>query len=330
MLRGCEICTFTALCFNFGIPTHSQFCFCNSHWATCWALPPPRFSWQRFRYPASSLPLKRDLSRLWISPETCKTDPVPGWGCEWEWNSGRGRPQLHGQGRETTYQSGIGDVTLLHKTVACNTWQYRWQYNTRWQSLKSFCQVVHYTGREYPGTTQLAAARVLTSLYRLGGAREVEGVVTFRVLPCLVRYVEAWSNIQQYSLGRSCKKEETAEMRVLAADTLAYLIEVDMASHITSILCRQVWVNALNITIGVYEVLSTFQWSWTKAGYYLFVQVSADLQRVAAISNHLISTMASFLRWEPEPQVMKVCSSIWWSNVNRFDAPASAQMYVVN
>ena len=52
-------------------------------------------------------------------------------------------------------------------------------------------QVVHYTGREYPGTTQLAAARVLTSLYRLGGAREVEGVVTFRVLPCLVRYVEA-------------------------------------------------------------------------------------------------------------------------------------------
>jgi len=101
-------------------------------------------------------------------------------------------------------------------------------------------QVVHYTGREYPGTTQLAAARVLTSLYRLGGAREVEGVVTFRVLPCLVR---------------SCKKEETAEMRVLAADTLAYLIEV-----------------------------------------------SADLQRVAAISNHLISTMASFLRWEPEPQ----------------------------
>jgi len=65
-------------------------------------------------------------------------------------------------------------------------------------------------------------------------------VVTFRVLPCLVR---------------SCKKEETVETRILAADTLAYLIEVN-----------------------------------------------ADLQRVAAISNHLISTMASYLRWEPEPQ----------------------------
>ena len=35
--------------------------------------------------------------------------------------------------------------------------------------------------------------------------------------------------------GRSCKKEETAEMRVLAADTLAYLIEVD------------IWILALEI-----------------------------------------------------------------------------------
>lgn len=101
-------------------------------------------------------------------------------------------------------------------------------------------QVVHYTGRENIGSIQLAAARILAYLYRLGGVMEVEGVVTFRVLPCLVR---------------SCKKEETVETRILAADTLAYLIEVN-----------------------------------------------ADLQRVAAISNHLISTMASYLRWEPEPQ----------------------------
>jgi len=101
-------------------------------------------------------------------------------------------------------------------------------------------QIVHYTGRENSGAIQLGAARILAYLYRLGGMTEVEGVVTFRVLPCLVR---------------SCKKEETVETRILAADTLAYLIEV-----------------------------------------------SADLQRVAAISNHLISTMASYLRWEPEPQ----------------------------
>ena len=30
------------------------------------------------------------------------------------------------------------------------------------------------------------------------------------------------------------------------------------------------------------------------------IEVSADLQRTAAISNHLITTMASFLRWEPD------------------------------
>jgi len=101
-------------------------------------------------------------------------------------------------------------------------------------------QVIHYTGREYGGGIQLAAARTLASLYRLGGGGVVEGVVTYRVLPCLVR---------------SCKKEEAAETRIVAADTLAYLIEV-----------------------------------------------SADLQRVAAISNHLIATMASYLRWEPEAQ----------------------------
>jgi len=101
-------------------------------------------------------------------------------------------------------------------------------------------QVVQYTGRENGGLIQLAAARILTHLYRGGGTQQVEGVVTYRVVPCLVR---------------SCKKEETLETRVTAADTLAHLIEV-----------------------------------------------SADLQRVAAISNHLITTMASFLRWEPEPQ----------------------------
>ena len=57
------------------------------------------------------------------------------------------------------------------------------------------------------------------------------------------------------------------------------------------------------------------------------MQVSADLQRVAAISNHLISTMASFLRWEPEPQVM---SFIERPDVNKFNALTSAQMYEDN
>ena len=78
----------------------------------------------------------------------------------------------------------------------------------------------------------------------------------------------------------------------------------------------------------MYEELSILQNS--KVERELFVQVSADLQRVAAISNHLISTMASFLRWEPEPQVMTVCSFIERPNVNQFNALTSAQMYEDN
>jgi armadillo repeat-containing protein 8 len=49
------------------------------------------------------------------------------------------------------------------------------------------------------------------------------------------------------------KKEESVDTRVLAAETLAYMIEV-----------------------------------------------SEELQRIAAISNHLVPTMASFLRWDPD------------------------------
>ena len=75
-------------------------------------------------------------------------------------------------------------------------------------------QVIHCTGRENCVDTQLAAARVLTCLYRLGvlpDIEESEGVITYRVLPCLVK---------------TCKKEETTVNRIIAAETLAYLIEV--------------------------------------------------------------------------------------------------------
>ena len=57
------------------------------------------------------------------------------------------------------------------------------------------------------------------------------------------------------TLVRLTKKEHSAETRILAADTLAFLIET-----------------------------------------------SPDLQRVAAISNHLIPTVASFLWWDPSSE----------------------------
>lgn len=128
-------------------------------------------------------------------------------------------------------------------------------------------QVISFTGREHPLGVQLHTARVLTYLYRQGALEgglcldggegdtfvlpaeggggghcpspgptpaPAPGVITYRVLPCLVR---------------ACKGEQGEDYRVLAAHTLAYLIEV-----------------------------------------------SAELQRIAAISNRLISTMSEFLR----------------------------------
>jgi len=92
--------------------------------------------------------------------------------------------------------------------------------------------------------TQLAAARCLTYLYRCGALDDQDEVVQYRVLPCLVRMT---------------KRGESVETRILAAETLAHLIET-----------------------------------------------SAHLQRVAAISNHLIPTMAAFLKcsgFSEEPAV---------------------------
>ena len=86
--------------------------------------------------------------------------------------------------------------------------------NTQHHGKSLVSQVIQCTGRENCVDTQLAAARVLTCLYRLGvlpDIEESEGVITYRVLPCLVK---------------TCKKEETTVNRIIAAETLAYLIEV--------------------------------------------------------------------------------------------------------
>ena len=45
----------------------------------------------------------------------------------------------------------------------------------------------------------------------------METVIMYRVLPCLVRM---------------CKKEETTNNRIIAAETLAYLIEVSPSLHV--------------------------------------------------------------------------------------------------
>ena len=60
----------------------------------------------------------------------------------------------------------------------------------------------------------------------------METVIMYRVLPCLVRM---------------CKKEETTNNRIIAAETLAYLIEV-----------RQFLKNKCKLRCGFYDYYHTW------------------------------------------------------------------------
>ena len=57
----------------------------------------------------------------------------------------------------------------------------------------------------------------INSIIQVLPEAEVETVIMYRVLPCLVRM---------------CKKEETTNNRIIAAETLAYLIEVSPSLHV--------------------------------------------------------------------------------------------------
>ncbi|XP_046624861.1 armadillo repeat-containing protein 8 isoform X1 [Neodiprion pinetum] len=95
-------------------------------------------------------------------------------------------------------------------------------------------------GRERSALVQLEAARCVAYMHRAGALTSTDPRVVYRALPCLVRL---------------CHRERPPRERVAAAETLAYLTEVD-----------------------------------------------TDLQRLASISNHLISNLAELLK--PHPSVL--------------------------
>lgn len=72
--------------------------------------------------------------------------------------------------------------------------------------------LVQLMARDRPSEMQLAAAKCLTFLSRAGAVHSEDPRVVFKALPTLVRL---------------CKKEQSAEERGEAAETLAYLVEVD-------------------------------------------------------------------------------------------------------
>ncbi|CAG7724319.1 unnamed protein product [Allacma fusca] len=97
--------------------------------------------------------------------------------------------------------------------------------------------LVTLIGRNKPYQMQLTVARCLTYLHRGNALAATDPKIQMKTLPCLVRM---------------CSKEFGLETRIIAAETLAYLIEVDQ-----------------------------------------------ELQSIAAISNHLIPTLAEYLKCQP-------------------------------
>ncbi|XP_075213314.1 armadillo repeat-containing protein 8-like isoform X3 [Lycorma delicatula] len=72
--------------------------------------------------------------------------------------------------------------------------------------------VVGLMSRDHPTEMQLAAARCLTYLHRAGSIAADDPKILYKTLPCLVVL---------------CKKDRPCEERIVAAETLAYLTEVD-------------------------------------------------------------------------------------------------------
>ncbi|KAJ8948854.1 hypothetical protein NQ318_013507 [Aromia moschata] len=84
--------------------------------------------------------------------------------------------------------------------------------NTSCKDIKIPNYLATLISRDRPIEMQLEAARCLTNLHRAGAIPSYDPIITYRTLPCLVRL---------------CQVEHSEAHRALAADTLAYLTEVD-------------------------------------------------------------------------------------------------------
>lgn len=114
--------------------------------------------------------------------------------------------------------------------------------------------LVSLLARDKPSDMQLAAAKCLTYMCRAGAISPEDPKILYKTLSCLVR---------------TCKKDKEYEERIVAAETLAYLTEVD-----------------------------------------------TELQRYASISDHLISSLTSFLKYQPDHQISVFNSPVVSLDVN--------------
>ncbi|XP_060519249.1 armadillo repeat-containing protein 8-like [Cylas formicarius] len=84
--------------------------------------------------------------------------------------------------------------------------------NTSYKDVKVPSYLSMLISRDKPVEMQLEAARCLTNLHRAEAISAFDPIITYKTLPCLVRL---------------CQPENLESHRALAAETLAYLTEVD-------------------------------------------------------------------------------------------------------
>ncbi|EFA00811.2 Armadillo repeat-containing protein 8-like Protein [Tribolium castaneum] len=84
--------------------------------------------------------------------------------------------------------------------------------NTTYKDIKVPNHLATLISRDKPIEMQLEAAKCLTNLHRAGAIPAYDPIITYRTLPCLVRL---------------CQIEHSEPHRAAAANTLAYLTEVD-------------------------------------------------------------------------------------------------------
>ncbi|XP_066148155.1 armadillo repeat-containing protein 8-like isoform X1 [Euwallacea fornicatus] len=84
--------------------------------------------------------------------------------------------------------------------------------STSYRDIKIITYLSVMISRDKPIEMQLEAARCLTNLHRAGAISAFDPIITYKTLPCLVRL---------------CQVEHPEAQRSVAAETLAYLTEVD-------------------------------------------------------------------------------------------------------
>ncbi|KAH1004327.1 hypothetical protein HUJ04_004100 [Dendroctonus ponderosae] len=122
--------------------------------------------------------------------------------------------------------------------------------NTSYRDVKIVDYLSLMICRDKPVEMQLEAARCLTNLHRAGAILALDPMITYKTLPCLVRH---------------CQVEHSIAQRAMAAETLAYLTEVDsnlqqiaaISNHLPSALLDLITCGSVAAKIAAFRAFAS-------------------------------------------------------------------------